>query len=159
MITSTDFDTAYDYLRLHHAGNEFYRSLFEQFERRGSLSEKQILAVLRGIERDRERASAPTSEPVTEAGMYKNERGVYRVKEGNTGNLYAKKFYPEGRTKSERFIYERGAIFSLSPEHRMTVAEVVEIGAEFGMCCVCGRELTDAKSVERGIGPVCIKRI
>jgi hypothetical protein len=49
----SDFDRAYDYLRDNHTRNGFYASLFMQFERKGVLSEKQILAVLQGIERDR----------------------------------------------------------------------------------------------------------
>ena len=158
-MSMSDFDRAYDYIRLHHASNDFYRSLFEQFERKGVLSEKQIQAVLRGIDRDRAKASEPKHEPVTEVGMYRNEHGIYRVKMGESGNLYANKFNPEGKTKKQRFVYERGAIFTISPAHRMSVDEAIQLGAEFGMCCVCGRELTDAKSIERGIGPVCIKNI
>lgn len=30
-----------------------------------------------------------------------------------------------------------------------------EYGKRFGTCCMCGRELTNAESVELGIGPVC----
>lgn len=30
-----------------------------------------------------------------------------------------------------------------------------EYGKRFGCCCMCGRELTNAESVELGIGPVC----
>ena len=30
-----------------------------------------------------------------------------------------------------------------------------EFGKRFGLCCVCGRELTNEQSVKDGIGPVC----
>lgn len=30
-----------------------------------------------------------------------------------------------------------------------------EYGKRFGVCCVCGRELTNEKSVKDGIGPIC----
>ncbi len=55
MTTQADFDKAYDYLRDNRRRNSFYASLFSQFEYKGVLSESQILAVLRGIERDRKR--------------------------------------------------------------------------------------------------------
>lgn len=35
----------------------------------------------------------------------------------------------------------------------------VNYGLETGECSICGRELTDATSIKRGIGPVCIKNI
>ena len=31
----------------------------------------------------------------------------------------------------------------------------VAYGQKFGSCAVCGRELTDHTSIERGIGPIC----
>lgn len=33
-----------------------------------------------------------------------------------------------------------------------------EYGKKFGTCCLCGRELTNAESVELGIGPICRER-
>lgn len=42
--------------------------------------------------------------------------------------------------------------------HRLSVAEAAEYGLETGWCIVCGRRLTDPKSVKAGIGPVCITR-
>lgn len=38
-----------------------------------------------------------------------------------------------------------------SDPHRAAVA----YGQKFGSCAVCGRELTDHTSIERGIGPIC----
>jgi len=34
----------------------------------------------------------------------------------------------------------------------------IAYGKEFGKCAVCARELTDAESIARGIGPVCASR-
>lgn len=33
-----------------------------------------------------------------------------------------------------------------------------EYGKRFGVCCVCGRELTNEQSVADGIGPICKKK-
>jgi hypothetical protein len=38
-----------------------------------------------------------------------------------------------------------------SDPHKAAVA----YGQKFGSCAVCGRELTDGSSIERGIGPIC----
>lgn len=35
------------------------------------------------------------------------------------------------------------------------LAAAVEYGHHTGSCCVCGRTLTDPKSIEAGIGPIC----
>lgn len=32
-------------------------------------------------------------------------------------------------------------------------------GIETGTCCMCGLELTDPESIERGIGPICMERL
>ena len=35
------------------------------------------------------------------------------------------------------------------------LAAAIAYGKEFGQCAVCGRELSDPVSIERGIGPIC----
>ncbi len=42
-------------------------------------------------------------------------------------------------------------------DNRMTVEQAKEFGILYGKCVKCGRHLSDAESVERAIGPVCIK--
>ena len=88
-------------------------------------------------------------------GMYRMPDGeIYRVHASReTGNLYAKHLDPI----EMKFEYEQGAIKRLRPEHRMTLAEAKHFGMETGFCCVCGKFLTDARSVANGIGPICEK--
>jgi hypothetical protein len=43
----------------------------------------------------------------------------------------------------------------LSDETLMTLEDAKEFGRLYGMCCQCGATLTDEKSIEAGIGPVC----
>lgn len=95
-------------------------------------------------------------------GMYRTSEGViYRVHESReTGNLYAKRMEWDMLTESKpRFEYDRGAVYSLTSADRMTLEEACAWGVETGVCCVCGAFLTDAKSVARGIGPVCGGRV
>jgi len=147
------------YCEIHAHRSTFYADLLAKFERYGELTIRQIEAVERSIAKDGERRTAPAN-PVTEVGMYENEEGIFRVRESRgSGRLYAMRFIPTAQTKSERFEYERGGIYRLSASDRMTVERARALGVEMSMCCVCGADLTDAKSVAKGIGPVCEKRV
>jgi hypothetical protein len=53
--------------------------------------------------------------------------------------------------------YAPGLIRDLREEHRMPKARAIEFTTRYGRCIVCGRHLKAAKSVEAGIGQVCIK--
>lgn len=91
-------------------------------------------------------------------GMYRTADGTfYRVHESReTGRLYAKRMVWDMLTESKpRFEYDRGAVYRLSASDRLSIADARAWGVETGVCCVCGAFLTDAKSVARGIGPVC----
>ena len=95
-------------------------------------------------------------------GMYRTADGtIYRVHESReTGRKYAKRLeYDLEGSGKPRFDYDRGAIYRLTAADRMSVEEARAWGVETGVCCVCGTFLTDPKSVARGIGPVCEKRV
>ena len=147
------------YCSVHAHRSTFYADLLSKFARFGELTVRQLEAVERSIGQDAERQNAP-SDPVTEVGMYENAEGIFRVKKSReSGNLYAMRFDPNGATKSDRFTYERGGVRKLSASDRMTVERARTLVVEMSMCCVCGADLTDAKSVAKGIGPVCEKRV
>ena len=99
--------------------------------------------------------------PVIEEGMYRSENGtIYRVRRSKQSNrLYAMEFRPDAPTKSERFVFARGAMATLRATDRMSVDEAQRIGVQFGVCCVCGAVLTATESVANGIGPVCARRV
>ena len=141
-----------EFLRANAEGNAFFTSVLSQFDRKGSLSEAQLASVERNINRPRPVREVQAN-PVTELGMYRKDGVVFRVKRSKqSGNLYAMRYNPLAPVKSERFVYERGGVFRLS-------ADAQKAGHEFGICCVCGAELSDPVSVERGIGPICVQRI
>ena len=93
---------------------------------------------------------------VTEQGVYQTADGaIYRVQASReSGNLYAKRLNAE----TAKFEYEAGALRNIKPADKMTLAEAKAFGIETGICCVCGRFLTDPISVAEGIGPVCAGR-
>lgn len=90
-------------------------------------------------------------------GMYRTADGTfYRVHEGReTGRKYAKRMVWDLTEPKPRFEYDRGAVYRLTAGDRLSVEDARAWGMETGVCCVCGAFLTDAKSVARGIGPVC----
>lgn len=100
----------------------------------------------------REAAPSPTSDPVTE-GMYRTADGtVYKVQAAReSGRLYAKVLTDDG------FTYAQGAMRKLTASDRMTLEDAQEYGKLYGICCVCGRTLTNEESIINGIGPICAR--
>jgi hypothetical protein len=97
------------------------------------------------------RTTAPASN--LEVGVYYKNGEVYRVKVSQTsGRPYAMKLI--GRS----FEYDSSYIRQITADDKMTLEQACDYGIQFGVCCVCGRELTDETSVARGIGPVCARR-
>jgi hypothetical protein len=145
------------WLRDNAGDNNFLRSVLANYDRWGRLSDKQLDAVERNMNRP---ARVANPNPVTEVGMYRDDAGVvFRVKLSKQGRLYAMRFVPEAQVKSERFVYAGGAVRALRADNRMSVAQAQALGVQFGICCVCGAELTASESVANGIGPVCAKRV
>ena len=90
-----------------------------------------------------------------QSGSYWTASGtIARVRKSHsTDRLYAEEFNIE----SMRFSYAKGLVYHL--DKRMTLDEAKAWGARLGHCCVCGAKLTDNRSVEAGIGPVCVKKL
>lgn len=104
---------------------------------------------------------------ITEPGVFENEHGIFVVKPNRKGDrLYAKRLVEiggerlnaEGDHVAFDFEYAPGAMRHLREEHRMDVDRAKELTLRYGRCINCARRLKAAKSVEEGIGPVCIKR-
>jgi len=91
---------------------------------------------------------------VSEGVYRRSDDGVmFRVQLSQEGRNYAKTLLPSGG-----WGYERGAIYTLKAEERLTLAQLEEWGISTGVCAICSRLLSTAESVARGIGPVCASR-
>lgn len=101
------------------------------------------------------------------AGMYRNPTtgDIFKVQKAvhGSGYLYAKKLHqvsPAGSNDPAAFFeIERGAIYKIELDWRMSVEDCKEFGALYGVCCVCARTLTRESSIEAGIGPVCAGKV
>lgn len=113
------------------------------------------------------RREAEKLHAVTE-GMYRLPNGdIYKVQKAihGSGQLYAKKLVKleepttvRGQEAHYAFEMARGAIKALRPEYRMTREDAKEFGDLYGCCCRCGTVLTDEKSRDLGLGPVCAEK-
>ncbi len=95
---------------------------------------------------------------VLDLGMYRKDGKIFRVYPArNGGHLLCKELVGDYDEPNDfHFVYRGGPSRNgLRPEHKMTLEQAREFGAQFGVCCVCGALLTDPTSVAAGIGPVC----
>lgn len=116
-----------------------------------------ISAVLALPSKQKLEAKSQTGSHITVGeGFYLHLNQVVRAKASNgTGRLYATVLDPEtGRSE-----YARGRVFQLRPEMKLTLEQAAKLGAKWHRCAICGTELTDPDSVERGIGPYCAKKL
>lgn len=56
------------------------------------------------------------------------------------------------------FEYAPGVLAQLRPEDQLSLEEAKPLIIRYGRCLFCGQGLKAARSVERSVGPVCIKR-
>lgn len=106
--------------------------------------------------------------PALDSGMYKVGQEIFKVKISHaTGKPYAEILCHDAIHNGNYadaavwFEYAPGAILKhgITQDHRMTVEQCAEFGVLFGTCCVCARTLTNPKSIAKGIGPVCEKKV
>jgi len=90
-------------------------------------------------------------------GLHHTDGQIYRVKRSAaSGNLYTTALNP----KTGKWDYTgRKPLAHLDEGTTLTVEAARAWGVNYGICCVCGRTLTDPTSVNRGIGPICETRL
>jgi hypothetical protein len=99
---------------------------------------------------------APSLEPeIKEVGAYLLNNSIYQIRMG----LNSRKLQVWTINRNhDGFDYDttrQAVLFELKPEHRLTLSKAIELSVQFGCCVHCGRALTRAVSVARGMGAVC----
>jgi hypothetical protein len=147
--------------------SEFAQSLAKQARSGRELSAKQVAAgrsmrakcEARAAERAKPApaAAAPRDLPEPEVfRIYVVGDATYAVVATRSGHPYAK------RLEAGRSVYAAGAIHRIREAladgraRLLTMREAVQFGEAWGSCICCGRTLTNASSIEAGIGPVCV---
>jgi hypothetical protein len=89
--------------------------------------------------------------------LYYYDGKAYRAQRSPSGRFYMKELVLE-EGKSPKFVYSRGTVNLIRPEHLMPPAQAAMFSKTVGACCNCLRELTANESLRRGYGPVCAAR-
>lgn len=91
-----------------------------------------------------------------ESGIYLHDGVVCKVQRAvhGSGNMYAKVLNPVTRS----FEFTSGLVTKIQADEKMTLEQAKQFGAVYGVCCNCAATLTDERSIEAGIGPVCAKK-
>lgn len=167
---------------------DFAASMRDSVGKYGSLTERQLAAVLKLMVADEERAAARKAAPViapvaveitkvVEAFALVMSKGIKAPKlhldtfrfspakahSANAGAIYV----TEDETYLGKIIegkFQRSRDCDAETETRILAAAADPAGAALayghrtGCCSICKRELTVKESVERGIGPICADR-
>ena len=135
--------------KLPQRGREFAISLIQQFDQRGSLSDRQWPYVKSLILQGQDNQPEPV-----EPGLYRVDGSVVKVYLTDRGRPACKRLIVLGSGRGS-FRYERGLLGKVRPEHRLTEDEAQAFGRQHGLCCACARHLDDDRSLAVGYGPVC----
>lgn len=114
---------------------------------------------------DAPRKTADTPAPAQPAaparpGYYLIDGQVVRVQANKLGTgTYARVMVIDEFSRKGTWRYVSGLAAKLATAEPMTVEQAAALGHAHGVCMICGRELTEAGSVARGIGPVCARRL
>lgn len=100
----------------------------------------------------RENEPARPTAKVTAEGVYFKDGEVFKVKQSYAGRFYA------SRLRGTTWDYDPKAVFDLTDDHLLTLEQAKEYGVRVGVCAMCGRTLTDPKSIAFGLGTHCIKK-
>jgi hypothetical protein len=109
------------------------------------------------------RVAAPAAELAS--GIYKAGDSFYKVywNQGKT-RMLAKRLVlgelgEDGRAiEDATWEYAGMASRFVTADQQLSLEEAKAFGRIYGVCCACGAMLTDEKSIDNGIGPVCGKR-
>lgn len=178
--------SAMDWIHENAATNDFAHSLLDQWKRKGELSVRQIGAVMKILRRTKvpreqlfiddanlygilyKAVENGVRRPALRLSVYKfklasdeghNKGAIWvtssRRDAGGEAFFFGKikdgVFYP-----SENCIKEDYESIKQTAENPFEEATL--FGKRTGMCCVCGRKLTNEESINKMIGPICAER-
>lgn len=159
--------------------NNFAASMLTAINDYGSMTEKQLAAVERMHAKHLAKQDAKAKEPTSgvdltdvPAGLYAVPNGETRLKvairkPGKNSKWHGSIFVDDGAEYGNRQNYGRqlpgkdyeGSIIEqLQAIAADPLAAMKAYGNLVGACGACGRKLEDEKSIEMGIGPVCLKK-
>ena len=156
-------DIDWEYLSCSH--KPFVESVLSQGARKGSISDKQLDALRRNLPATSAEQAASGQD--LEPGIYIDaEDAIWKVQQNKAKtNVYAKvwvgingqRLTLSGDKVHGEWEYVPGGLRSVIGTRRMSLEDAKAFIVLYGSCVRCGRHLKAADSVERGIGPTCVK--
>jgi hypothetical protein len=168
--------------------NSFLESLYESMGKYGSLTERQLAAVHRGMAKnvDRAKAVAVAKKPVAVVDLNIIREKLETAKGNNVrypklkaGDNYVFTL-SQPTSKNPDHVYVKqgeqylgkinpsGELFGykLAQKHIDNIQEIAKdplesakaFGRKFGNCGMCNRTLTNHGSIDKGIGPICAEK-
>lgn len=95
---------------------------------------------------------------ITEVGAYLHNETIYSIRQGNESKKWQVWAYDENAKKYLRNDTLLPILKEVTPDNRLTLEQAIKYSVQTGICCHCGRTLTQLKSVAGGIGPICARR-
>ena len=91
-------------------------------------------------------------------GIYRQDDKIYCVRKARQSErVYAYQLITTD-PRNPKWEYAAGKVYDLKVEDMISLEVAQEYGRRTGICCICGRFLTDEESVTKGIGPVCERK-
>ena len=158
--------------------NSFAESLVQQFNKRGTLSEKQTFAAVAMLAKIKvkkaNRDEAPEIDLSNIIAMFSKAHEAIKTPKFryddlvisrapdtgvNAGALYVKVTGEyAGKVKEGKWFGSQNILPKLQEIASNPLESAVAYGRKTGNCACCGRDLTRHDSIERGIGPICAER-
>lgn len=175
----------FEFMKANNHWNNFFASMIDAVAQYGRLTDNQVAAAYRSMDKIKAKQSQKEAEkPVldltklNEVFANASENGLKKPKlriadlvislapdhGRNAGYLYVKyqgnyagKISPEG-VFTKTFNTPEEVEQELIEFCKAPMEAAVKYGRETGNCACCGRTLTDPKSIELGIGPICLEK-
>ncbi len=92
---------------------------------------------------------------LADVGAYRINGTVYSIRKGKQSGKW--QVWSINPVTNKWFLDSQNyaILFELRDEHRLSLREAIQVSANTGSCCHCGRTLTLASSVAKGMGRVC----
>jgi Family of unknown function (DUF6011) len=108
----------------------------------------------------RQKADKKIPIQITDVGAYLLGETIYSIRKGNESKKWQVWSYSD---EQKKYVHdeprkEREVLATVTDFNRLTLEQAIKYSAQTGICCHCGRTLTQLKSVAGGIGPICAKR-
>ena len=102
----------------------------------------------------------PVEGAVSEPGLYAADGKYFKVVANKAGTrLYAKVLVTDAGNGRGTYLYDAGAIRTLTATDKLTPEGIAAAGLAIGHCLNCGERLEDPISIAIGLGTTCGPRI